>query len=351
MSKENVGSSWSVATMRSLFPPHPASPLLTLGEGPASVREIATRLDSVIGCGAATWAQGSTGMVGCINDVLNLTTGSPVWVQWPISIDQEVNFVELSYRSTAATGTTGVLSIFWNGVPVYSIREVGTMPSPATVHFTVPTSTGPGTQILTLRVDPDGNAPIQFNVSSIRTGLEQEQICLGFLEHPADITSCRGSSAPFAIVAFGNAITYQWQWLTPDESAWLDVVTGANVDPVSNQVAFQISGGGPNQAELELIVGSSSPKRIRCVASNACGSLTSDAAMLTILDPLDPICTGCPACPADFDNNGGVDGGDLAAFFEDFEAGELCADVDRNGGVDGGDLAAFFVTFEAGGCE
>lgn len=55
-------------------------------------------------------------------------------------------------------------------------------------------------------------------------------------------------------------------------------------------------------------------------------------------------------CPADYDGNGGVDGGDLAAFFVDFEAGEGRADVDRNGGVDGGDLAAFFVAFEAGGC-
>lgn len=58
----------------------------------------------------------------------------------------------------------------------------------------------------------------------------------------------------------------------------------------------------------------------------------------------------CPACAADYDGNGGVDGGDLAAFFTDFEAGEGCADVDGNGGVDGGDLAEFFLVFEAGGC-
>jgi len=60
--------------------------------------------------------------------------------------------------------------------------------------------------------------------------------------------------------------------------------------------------------------------------------------------------TGCPTCAADYDNNGGVDGGDLAAFFTDFEAGAACADVDQNGGVDGGDLGAFFQAFEAGGC-
>lgn len=60
--------------------------------------------------------------------------------------------------------------------------------------------------------------------------------------------------------------------------------------------------------------------------------------------------SACPSCPADFDMNGGVDGGDLAAFFTDFEAGAACADVDLNGGIDGGDLAAFFFSFEQGGC-
>ncbi len=58
----------------------------------------------------------------------------------------------------------------------------------------------------------------------------------------------------------------------------------------------------------------------------------------------------CSPCPADFDDNGGVDGSDLAAFFIDFEQGLACADVDQNGGVDGGDIAAFFTVFEAGGC-
>jgi hypothetical protein len=58
----------------------------------------------------------------------------------------------------------------------------------------------------------------------------------------------------------------------------------------------------------------------------------------------------CPLCPADYDDNGGVDGGDLSAFFSDFESGAGCADVDGNGGVDGGDLALFFALFEAGGC-
>lgn len=53
-------------------------------------------------------------------------------------------------------------------------------------------------------------------------------------------------------------------------------------------------------------------------------------------------------CPADFDANGGVDGADLAAFFQAYEAGDDAADIDRNGGIDGADLAYFFTRYEAG---
>lgn len=53
-------------------------------------------------------------------------------------------------------------------------------------------------------------------------------------------------------------------------------------------------------------------------------------------------------CLADIDQNGGIDGGDLGAFFELFETGDAAADLDANGGIDGGDLATFFEHFEAG---
>lgn len=60
--------------------------------------------------------------------------------------------------------------------------------------------------------------------------------------------------------------------------------------------------------------------------------------------------SSCPVCAADYDQNGGVDGADIGAFFADFEQGLPCADVDLNGGVDGADIGGFFVLFEAGGC-
>ncbi|MBL9000382.1 MAG: hypothetical protein JNK25_04530 [Phycisphaerae bacterium] len=64
-------------------------------------------------------------------------------------------------------------------------------------------------------------------------------------------------------------------------------------------------------------------------------------------EPDDP---DCP-CPADFDHNGGVDGGDVEAFFNAWSAGGMEGDVNCDGGVDGPDVEWFFVNWENGGCD
>jgi subtilisin-like proprotein convertase family protein len=65
---------------------------------------------------------------------------------------------------------------------------------------------------------------------------------------------------------------------------------------------------------------------------------------------LTPACTGCAPCPADYNQDGGVDGNDVNAFYEDWEAGRSCADVNLDGGVDGADIDTFFSFWELGGC-
>lgn len=57
----------------------------------------------------------------------------------------------------------------------------------------------------------------------------------------------------------------------------------------------------------------------------------------------------CSPCTADYDDNGGIDGSDLGAFYADFEAGAVCADLDYDGGITGADLAVFWSFFEYGG--
>jgi len=63
-----------------------------------------------------------------------------------------------------------------------------------------------------------------------------------------------------------------------------------------------------------------------------------------------PAGTGCLDCPADYNQDGGVTGDDIAAFFADYEAGAGCADTNLDGGITGDDIAAYFSIYEAGGC-
>lgn len=53
-------------------------------------------------------------------------------------------------------------------------------------------------------------------------------------------------------------------------------------------------------------------------------------------------------CIADFNRDGGVDGGDVESFFIAWEAAEPGADLNRDGGVDGSDVEAFFLAWESG---
>lgn len=55
-------------------------------------------------------------------------------------------------------------------------------------------------------------------------------------------------------------------------------------------------------------------------------------------------------CYADINEDGGIDGSDVSAFFESWEAGLPIADLNGDGGVDGADVAFFFEVWEAGGC-
>jgi hypothetical protein len=57
-----------------------------------------------------------------------------------------------------------------------------------------------------------------------------------------------------------------------------------------------------------------------------------------------------PPCPADFNQDGGIDGADVDAFFSAWESGDASADVNQDGGVDGSDIDPFFFAWENGGC-
>ncbi|MBX3382015.1 MAG: hypothetical protein KF864_00765 [Phycisphaeraceae bacterium] len=65
-----------------------------------------------------------------------------------------------------------------------------------------------------------------------------------------------------------------------------------------------------------------------------------------------PVCKLRPQedCPADFNEDGGIDGADVEAFFDAWMNGDESADVNHDGGVDGADMEVFFAAWKAGGC-
>jgi hypothetical protein len=79
--------------------------------------------------------------------------------------------------------------------------------------------------------------------------------------------------------------------------------------------------------------------------ANDCGNALSDPINVRF-----EICSICPWCIMDFNEDGGVDGGDVAAFMEAWEAAEFCTDVNQDGGIDGEDMFTWFRFWESGSC-
>ncbi len=145
---------------------------------------------------------------------------------------------------------------------------------------------------------------------------------------------------------------FQWQLQSRIfPNAWIDINEGTYYLPGGDRrvPVGEVTGANSgsmfidlNPAHASVLSGS----RFRCMITDDCGILVSQPIVVTVTDGA----SSCPACAADYDQDGGVTGGDIGALIADWEARTTCADVDLDGGITGADLAAFFNVFEAGGC-
>jgi hypothetical protein len=80
------------------------------------------------------------------------------------------------------------------------------------------------------------------------------------------------------------------------------------------------------------------------------GGLTdTDTVVVTVL-PGAPTCSWqTDGCFADFNNDDGIDGDDVIAFFAAWDSSIGCADLNADEGVDGDDVIAFFAAWDANG--
>ena len=86
---------------------------------------------------------------------------------------------------------------------------------------------------------------------------------------------------------------------------------------------------------------------VRFVAEDASAGSLVEAA----LDAFNVIGLSCEppqTCVGDFNNDGGITGDDISAFFNAFEAGSSNSDVNQDGGITGDDIAFFFQRYELG---
>ncbi len=142
--------------------------------------------------------------------------------------------------------------------------------------------------------------------------------CIDVCQQPEATLTCRGGDATFTVTPGGiGPFTYQWR------------ENGTPINTIAN----------PSAATATLLVtGASATGGYDCIVTNACSSVTSNAATLTL-------------CAADFNCDGFLDFFDYDAFVECFET-EACdggsADFNGDGFVDFFDYDDFVLAFETG---
>ena len=148
------------------------------------------------------------------------------------------------------------------------------------------------------------------------------------VQEPGNADVCPGGTATLSFVIAGGNIgtpTFSWGALGKGMLSNGLQPTGSLVSGAQSPT-LQISGFTPSDTDYYF-----------CIISGPCNGGTSNYFIRAY-------------CPADFNCDGGIDGDDIAAFFEAWENGDLTADTNGDGGVDGDDISTFFVSWENGGC-
>jgi hypothetical protein len=169
-------------------------------------------------------------------------------------------------------------------------------------------------QTLDFVVDDD-SAVDYMQLTGVRNGNGQKVAWVR--SHPTDQYACLANTESFSVTAAGTGpFTYEWR------------KDGVAIDTLANPSAATATFTLTN-------VQTSDAGSYDCIVTGTCGSVTSNAATLTV-------CTG------DINCDEGVDFGDFLAFFNCYDAEQSCADIDGNPGVDFGDFLSFFNAYDTG---
>lgn len=168
--------------------------------------------------------------------------------------------------------------------------------------------------------------------------------CVRVEPPPTPALICAGQDFEIPMIATGQPeLSYAWQFQRSPVAPG-DVTVG------TSPYYGSVEDAEGSSLVLRNVPVTADGTRITCIVTSGDCTVTSRAVQLSVVPASSPLCPTCPSCIADFDENGGVEPGDIAAFFISYEAGDGCTDVDVDGGVTASDIAVFFAAYEAGGC-
>ncbi|MBL9148979.1 MAG: VCBS repeat-containing protein [Phycisphaerae bacterium] len=161
--------------------------------------------------------------------------------------------------------------------------------------------------------DFDANATPEIALAAFSTGdvfvLYNEYV--GIVAPPSDVVALPGDRVAFSVVAGGpGPLTYQWR------KDGVDLADGGPVSGATGETLLIAPASVRDAGAYDVVV------------ANACGSVTSAPATLSVT---------APRCTTDLDGNGTTDGADLGALLGNW-GGSGTGDFDASGTVDGADL-------------
>lgn len=230
----------------------------------------------------------------------------------------------------------------WNGA-AWSALALGTN----NLLFAAPTS---GT-VYALTIPPNGDLVVGGDFSTAGSVAAPSLARYSFgappptiATQPSPALTCPTGTASMTAVASGTApFTYQWQWQPSPNAAWVSIVDGLNTDPLGGPNRFNASGAITGSVTFSnLTAGSGSGGSFsastqwsqRCIVTNACGSVTSNPATLTIQR-------------ADFNCSGAREVSDIFSFIPAWFAKIAGSDFNNSGATDITDITDFLAAWFA----
>lgn len=286
----------------------------------AEVRVLCADLLSCYSSDPTKVATSETGTVTIRSSSLSLINGSPAWAGWPMEITEPADVLSFDYAFSREA--EGLLTVFFDGQLVFKadqrIAKPGVNRSPDVPIGTI----GAGTHSVTFRLDAFNGTQSEVDISQIKLGkteitvvTNQPPIANAGTDQTVRLNSLvtlngNGSSDPDG---GPQPLTYAWRSVSaPNGSVAL-------TNPTSSAPTF--SPGIPGTYTFGLVVSD--------------GLATSPEAEVSIV----------VTKLGDFDGNGVVNFGDLAALRANFGGTNPLYDLNGDGVVNFGDLAIFRSVF------